>query len=155
MLHAARISFTTMRNSILLYGALNCVVYILLFLLFRLLGWLDIFGISMVNYLTLFFLLMLQFHRQIRKAGGFIPFLEVFFAAMATGTVSFFLFAGFVFFWSIADPWGAGQYVADAGLPGKILPFVILFFEGSGGSIIVALAITFYTGRYEDGEAEI
>lgn len=155
MLRAAKISFAAMRNSILLFGAINCIIYILLFLLFRLLGWLDVFGISMVNYVTLFFVSMLQFRHQIVRFRGFIPFLEVFFAAMITGTVSFVFFAAFMFAWGFSDPRGVGQYVADAGLPGKVLPFVILFFEGSGGSLIVALAVTFYTARYEDGEVEV
>lgn len=155
MLRVANISFGAMRNAILLFGALSCMVYVALFVLFNWLGWLAVFGISMVNYVALFFVLLWLFRWQIRRSRGYIPFLEVFFTAMATGTVSFVLFAAFVFAYSWVDPQGAGAYVAETGTPGRFLPFVILFFEGSGGSLIVALAVTFYAARYEDGELGI
>ncbi len=43
----------------------------------------------------------------------------------------------------------------DSNSQNKMVAAMLVFFEGSGGSIIVALIAMFYAGRYQDGEATV
>jgi hypothetical protein len=74
---------------------------------------------------------------------------------LVTGTLAYALFAGYLFLYSLINPQAIGLYVADNSDLGTLTPFVLLFFQGFGGSIIVALAASLYTARYEDGEVDI
>lgn len=155
MLKDAKISFNAMKKSIVLFAAINSTVYFLLVLGFKYLNLLHVFGLSLVNFVVLFFLSMLQFKLQIKKNKGYIPYLQVFFATLMTGTLSFAAFVVFLFGYSRVDPYFIDLFFTDTGTPILLMPFILLFCQGSGGSIIVALAISFYTARYEDGEVEI
>lgn len=155
MLKAAKISFDTMKKSILLFAVINSVIYFLLVLSFKYLNLLHVFGLGLVNFVVLFFLSMLQFKLQILKNKGYIPYLQVFFATLMTGTLSFAAFVVFLFGYSFIDPYFTDLFFVETGTSIKVLPFILLFCQGSGGSIIVALAISFYTARYEDGEVEL
>lgn len=155
MLHSAKLSFATAKKNVLLNGSFTGLLFMGLFLILRMLGLLHVFGISMVNFVVLFFACLFQLKRQMQKTGGYIPYLEAFLITLSTGTVAYVLFSVFLFLYSLLDPIAVGLYIANSELPQTLLPFVITFFEGSGGSIIVALALSFYTSRYEDGEAEL
>lgn len=127
----------------------------LLLMFFKYLNLLHVYGLSLVNFALLFLISILQFKLQIKKSGGYIPFLQSFFTTFFTGTVAYVLFAAYLFLYAMLDPYTAELYLPTSGEAGVLTHFVILFFQGSGGSMIVALATSFYTARYEDGEVEL
>jgi hypothetical protein len=64
------------------------------------------------------------------------------------------LFAGFIFAFSLSDPYLTESYFNTYG---KLHSWsaLLIFFEGVGGSIIIAMVAMMYSDRYEDGEAKI
>jgi len=152
MLKAAHLSFSAMRTSIFTFGAVNAGIFILLAIVFKYLNMLHIWGLDMINYVVLAFLSLYQVHHWIRTGRGYVPFLQAFFAILFTGAVAFILFGAFILIYSLFDPLLAKMYITHADSAGKLVGPILLFFEGTGGSIIVALIASFYAARYEDGE---
>ena len=142
------------KKKIFIYGILNCVVYIILFMSFRCFNLLHFSGLRMLNYVTLFLLSLYQINRWVKQIGTYIPSLQAFSAIFFTGAWSFMLFAGFIFAFSLSDPYLTESYFNTYG---KLHSWsaLLIFFEGVGGSIIIALVAMMYSDRYEDGEAKI
>ena len=153
MLKAAKTSVTTMKRSIVRFAILNAAIFILLALAFKCLNLLHIWGLNMINYVILTFISLWQVHRWIKQSHGYIPFLEVFFTVIFTGALAFVFFGIFIFLYSLYDPYLASLYITHSDSAGKLIAPILLFFEGSGGSIIVAMIAAFYAARFEDGEA--
>ena len=83
---------------------------------------------------------------------GYIPFLQVLTITFFTGTVSFFLFSIFIFGYSFFDPYLNSLFIMDTeGMP-RIAPPMLVFFEGSGVSIIVGLITMIYSEKFSDKE---
>ncbi len=155
MLREAKISLTKMRNTIIFFGIINCCIYILLFLIFKYLNLLHISGLRMLNFFPLAFTSMYQVHYLVKKNKGYIPFLQAFTNTFFTGTVSFLLFSAFLFFYTFYDPYIQPLYFDMQENTNRIIPAFLLFAEGSGGSIIVAMVIMKYANRFTDGESKI
>ena len=155
MLHEAKISITKMRNNIIAFGIINCIIYVILVLLFKYLNLLHISGLRMLNFFPLAFVSMYQVHYLVKNNNGYIPFLQVFTNTFFTGTFSFLLFSVFLFFYTWFDPYMEPLYFDVAQGSNRFIPAFLLFAEGSGGSIIVAMVIMKYANRYADSEAKI
>jgi hypothetical protein len=153
MLKAANISLEKNKRSILIFGLVNCLVYILLVLGFKYLGLLHIWGLRMANYVTLTLVSIWQVRHWIKVSGGYVPFLQAFFTALFTGSCSFILFGGFIFFYSFFDPYLAPLYITDPETQTRLIPSILVALEGSGASIVVALIVMLYASRFEEGEA--
>ena len=67
---------------------------------------------------------------------------------------SFFLFAGFIFAYSLFDPYVTKLYFNTYGEL-HLWSALIIFFEGVAGSMIIGMIAMMYSDRYEDGEAKI
>ena len=108
----------------------------------------------MLNYVSLFFISLYQIDRWIKQIGTYIPSLQAFTAIFFTGSLSFLLFSGFIFIYSLFDPYLTESYFNTYG---KLHSWsaLLIFFEGVAGSIIIALVAMMYSDRYEDGEAKI
>jgi hypothetical protein len=154
MLKAAKVSFSKMKKNIFVFGVMNCVVYIILFMSFSYFNLLHLFGLRMLNYVTLFLLSLYQIQGWIKQTGGYIPSLEAFGAIFFTGALSCLLFGGCIFIYSLVNPYVTELYFNTYGKLNSMSSAVI-FFEGIAGSIIVALIAMMYSDRYEDGEAKL
>src|SRR5580693_9749395 len=110
MIKAARISFSKMKKNIFIFGVINCIVYIVLIMLFRFFNLLHIGGLSMIDYVTLCLISLYQIHRWIKQTGGYVPFLQVLCTIFFTGLLSFILLGGFIFAYSLVDPYLAELY---------------------------------------------
>jgi|GEM_PF-961559 len=148
MLKAARISFNNARSSILFFGTLACCCYICFMMVVKYTGLLHVTGLRTVNYVMLPFLCIWQIRVLVKKFDGFIPFLEALCITFLTGTVSFFLFSIFLFAYSFFDPYLNSLFIMDAGDMPRIIPCLLVFFEGSGISIIIGLIIMEYSARF-------
>lgn len=155
MLKAAQLSFSTMRSSIFTFGAANAGIFILFAIAFKYLNLLHIWGLNMINYVVLTLLSLYQVNHWIKTGKGYVPFLQVFFTILFTGAVSFILFGAFILIYSLSDPLLAKMYITHADSAGRLVGPILLFFEGTGGSIIVGLIASFYAARYEDGEVPV
>jgi hypothetical protein len=153
MLKAANISLEQNKRSIIIFGLVNCVAYIILVLSFKYLSLLHIWGLRMANYVTLTFISIWQVRHWIKVSGGYVPFLQAFFTALFTGSFSFILFGAFIFFYSFSDPYLAALYITDPETQTRLIPPIVLVLEGTGASIIVALIVMLYASRFEEGEA--
>lgn len=155
MLQAAKISATKMQKSIFKFAVIECAFYIAFALSFKFLNLLHIWGLSMVNYFVLAVISIFQVHSWIKRSGGYVPFLQAFFTALFTGSVSFVLFAIFILVYSFSDPYFAKLFITHTENTGRLIAPIVVFFEGTGASIIVGLISSFYAARYEDQEVPV
>jgi hypothetical protein len=155
MIKAAKISFTESKKNIFIYGAINCIIYIFLFILLKYFNVNDLTGLRIGNYVILGLVSLFQTHQLIKQKNGYVPFLQSFFITLFTGACSFFFFAIFVFIYSRCDPYLPVLFNMESTDLNKSISAILVFVEGSGGSIIVALITMFYANRYEDEEAKI
>lgn len=154
MLRALRLNASEMRNTIFVYAIINCIAYIVLLLSCKYLNVLHITGLRMLNYVLFTFISFYQLHHLIKKYKGYLPFLQVYMISLFTGAASFFLFAVFIFFYTWFDPYLNDLYL-DVSDSNRFIPALLIFFEGTGGSIIVAFIVMKYANRYADGEIEV
>lgn len=155
MLSKAKISFSKLKKNIFLFGIINCAIFIVLFLSFKYLNFRDITGLRLINYFALTIISLYQIHRLVKLKHGYIPFLNTFCLIFFTGTWAFMLFSAFIYVYSWLDPYLHELFIMDSNSQNKLVAAMLVFFEGSGGSIIIALIAMFYAGRYQDGEASI
>jgi hypothetical protein len=152
MLKAAKMSVATMKKSIFSFAIINAVIFIIFALSFKYLNLLHVWGLSMINYLSLTLISLYQVNRWIKMGKGYVPFLQAFFTILFTGACSFIIFGAFVLIYTLFDPYLPKLFITHAESTGKLVAPILLFFEGTGGSVIVALIASFYAARYEDGE---
>lgn len=152
MLHAAKISFTKMRNSILTHALISCLFYIGFLLLMKMLHLMHITELRMVNYVILCLVCMYQIKKWVMKTGAYIPFLQVFLTALFTGIASFVFFSTFLYIYTRFDVELNELFVNNTHEVFSSLPTIVVFFEGTAVSIIVALINLQYFRRYEEGE---
>jgi len=150
MLKSAQSSLLKMKKSIVVFAFLNFAVYIVLFFTFRAFGLLHFSGLRMLNYITLGVICCYQVSHWVKQGGGYIPFLESFCTAFFTGTLSYVLFAIFIFLYSLGDPYFAKLYFNEPDGTLKLVPFIIIFFEGSAGSLIIGLITMMYSEQYKE-----
>ena len=151
----AEISILKIKKNILFFAALNFAVYVILFLGFKYFNLLNITGLRMVNYITLTLISLYQIHAITKSKNGYIPFLKSYIITFVTGTLSFMFFSIYIFIYSWLDPLLYELFIMDANGESKIISAMLIFFEGSGGTIIISLIAMFYSGRYQDNEASI
>jgi hypothetical protein len=155
MLHAAKISLTKMRNSILLYGFISALLYIVFLLTMKTLNLIHITELRLFNYVILCLVCMYQIKHWIIKTGAYIPFLQVFTTTFFTGIVSFILFSSFLYAYTMIDAELNQLFIENAKDVFSLFPTLVILFEGSAVSIIVALINLQYFRRYEEGEKSI
>ncbi|HXB41860.1 MAG TPA: hypothetical protein VNZ49_15065 [Bacteroidia bacterium] len=133
-------------------GILCCVMYIVFLLLMQAFNLLHITQLRVVNYIILWLVCIYQVKKWITKNGTYVPFLQVLGATFFTGIWSFLLFSIFLFFYTRYNTYLAELFIKHTeGFTGDI-PSVVILFEGSGVSIIVAFINMQYFRRYEEGE---
>jgi len=152
MLHAAKISLTKMRNSILGYGAVSCAFYIVFLLLMKALNLLHVTELRMVNYVILCLVCIYQIKRWVYKTGAYVPFLQVFFTALFTGIASFIFFSIFLYVYARFDTAFNEMFVRNIPESLRFFPSIVIVSEGSAMSIIVAFINLQYFRRYEEGD---
>jgi hypothetical protein len=140
----------SIKKNILFFALINLAVYVALFFIFRAIGLLHLSGLRMLNYITLGFVCCYQIDRWVKKGGVHESFLQAFLIAFVTGSVSFVFFAAFIFIYSLTDPYFMSLYFNNSDGTIKMAPFIIIFFEGSAGSIIVGLVAAMYSEKYKD-----
>src|SRR6185437_13115298 len=144
MLTEAKISFSKLKKNIFIFGIIDCVFFIILFFAFKYLNFKDITGLRVINYAALALISLYQIHKLIKQRNGYIPFLESFCLTFFTGSFSFLLFSAFIYIYSWCDPYLYELFIMDSTSQNKLVAAILVFFEGSGGSIIIALIAMFY-----------
>lgn len=152
MLKAARITIFKARKTILLFSAFNLAFFIGFMMLVKYTGLLHVTGLRTVNYVFLTVFSLLHIKRLIKVFNAYIPFLEVMCITFLTGTISFFLFSIFIFFYSFVDPYLNSLFIMDTEGMSRLVPPLLVFFEGSGISIIVGLIAMIYSEKFSDKE---
>jgi hypothetical protein len=112
----------------------------------------HITGLRFVNYLILMLLCYHQIRRRMNLTGSFVPFLQVFFMAFATGICSFIFFSGFLFIYTRFDPQLSNLFAQSATGSPLATPSAIILIEGSGVSVIVALIVMLFFSQFEEGK---
>lgn len=148
MLRAAKISFNKAKHNIQLFAVINCACYVAFVMVVKYGGLLHITGLRTVNYLMLAFVSIWQIRGLVKRFDGFIPFLEVLCITFSTGTLSFFLFSIFLFGYSFFDPYLNAEFIMDVGDMPRFVPSLLVFFEGSGISIIIGLIVMEYAAKF-------
>ncbi len=154
MLKAAKISFSEAKMKIFIFGIVNCVLYIILFLFLKWFNLMHFSGLRMLNYVIFFLLSLYQVKRRVKHAGKYTPSIQALGIIFLTGAWSFLLLAGFILAYSLADPYITEQYFNTYGKLNSTSSFLI-FFEGVAGSTIVALIAMIYADMYKDGDKKI
>lgn len=152
MLKAARITIFKARKTILLFSAINLAFFIGFMMLVKYTGLLHVTGLRTVNYLFLTVFSLIHVKRLIKIYNGYIPFLQVIGLTFLTGTISFCLFSIFIFLYSFVDPYLNSLYIMDTEGMSSLVPPLLVFFEGSGVSIIVGLIAMIYSEKFSDKE---
>jgi len=138
MLKATRTSFEKAKRNIILFAFINCTAYIVFMLVVKYTGLLHVSGMRTINYAILAIFSIFQI-KSLAKQQLHFPFLEVFSVTIVTGTISFFLFSIFLFFYSFFDPYLNNLYIMDVEKTPRLAPPLLMFFEGSGISVIIGL----------------
>ncbi len=149
---SANVSITKMRNSILLNGAICCLLYIAFFFLMKLVGLVHVTELRFVNYLILFFVCFKLIKGWIKETGSYVMFLQVLGTSLFTGVWSFILFSSFLYIYSQFNKELAELFVQRSMGMFSTAPSIIILFEGAAASIIVAFINMQYFRRYEEGE---
>lgn len=150
--HPGSIPVKERRRSIFITGLVCCVLYILFLLSMQAFNLLHVTELRGVNYLILWMACIFQVRRWMKKRGTFVPFLQVLSSSLFTGIWSFALYCIFLSLYARYNPYLAGLFVEHAQGFGGDFPTIIVFFEGSGVSIIIAFINMQYFRRYEEGE---
>lgn len=146
------VSLSRMKRGVLVYGSVACVFYIIFLLAMKLFGLMHVTELRMINYVILGVVGFLEIRSMVRQSGSYVPFLGVFGAVLFTGMWSFFLFAIFLFIYAKFD-WQLNELFTEKSVGVfRSVPSIILFFEGTAASIIVAFINMQYFRRYEEGE---
>jgi hypothetical protein len=152
MLKAARITLFKVRKQILLFAVMDLLFYIGFMMLVKYTGLLNVTGLRTINYVFLTVTSLILIRRIMKSMNGYIPFLEVLSITFFTGTISFFLFSIFIFFYSFADPYLNSAFIMDTEGMSRLVPPLLVFFEGSGISIIIGLITMIYSEKFSDKE---
>lgn len=152
MLEPARIPMPKVRRSIIVWGAVCALLYIVFFFIMKLAGLMEITGLRVVNYFMLFFVCFFGIKKWVSQTEHFIPFLTVFLTALFTGIFSFLIFSVFLMIYSRFDPNLTDLFHRHAPDTLRAVPSAIILFEGSAVSIITAFINMQYFRRYEEGE---
>jgi hypothetical protein len=121
-------------------------------LVMKLAGFLEITELRMVNYVILCLVCMYEIRKWVRDRETYVPFLQVFGTSFFTGLWSFFLFSVFLFVYAKFDPQLTELFAQQPLVVFSNFPSILIFFEGSAVSIIVALINLQYFRRFEEGE---
>ena len=143
-----------MKKNILTYGAICCAAYIAFLLLMKAANLMQVTQLRLVNYLFLFLVCMHQIKSHMNVTGTFVPFLKVFGITFFTGVWSFLLYSLFLFVYSRFDTKLTELFVVHTPAYLKDVPSVVILFEGSAVSIMVAFITMQYFRRYEEGEVK-
>ncbi len=152
MLEPARIPLAKVRSSLVIWGALCAVFYIVFFLIMKAAGLAEVTGLRAVNYVVLFLVTFFGIKRWVHQSGHYVPFLTVFLTAFLTGVFSFVLFCIFLTVYSQFDVQVTELFNQHAPESLRSIPAVIVLFEGSAISIICGFINMQYFRRYEEGE---
>jgi hypothetical protein len=152
MLEAARIPLPKVRKSILLWAAVCCLFYMGFMLLMRALNLLEVTGLRAVNYLVLFIVCFMGIKKWVTTSEHYVPFLTVFLTTFLTGIFSFVFFCLFLILYAQFDPSLTDLFNRHAPDTLRAIPSVIILFEGSAISIVIAFITMQYFRRYEEGE---
>lgn len=139
-------------RSVLVHGGISCVFYIIFMLVMKLVGLLEVTELRMVNYVILCLVCMYEIRKWVKEREVYVPFLQVFGTAFFTGLWSFFLFSIFLFVYAKFDPQLTELFAHQPMVVFSNFPSIMIFFEGSAVSIIVALINLQYFRRFEEGE---
>lgn len=139
-------------RSVLIHGGISCVLYIVFMLIMKLAGFLEVTELRMVNYVILCLVCMYEIRKWVRDRETYVPFLQVFCTAFFTGLWSFFLFSVFLFVYAKFDPQLTALFAQQPMVVFNNFPSIMIFFEGSAVSIIIALINLQYFRRFEEGE---
>ncbi|MBL7933295.1 MAG: hypothetical protein JNL60_15420 [Bacteroidia bacterium] len=145
MLKTTRTSFQKAKRNIILFALINCACYVVFMLIVKYTNLLHVAGMRTINYAILAILSIVQV-KSLAKQEIHFPFLEVFSVTIVTGTISFFLFSIFLFFYSFFDPYLNNLYIMDIEYTPRLAPPLLMFFEGSGISVIIGLITMEYAG---------
>jgi hypothetical protein len=118
----------------------------------KIVGLLHVTELRMVNYVILCLVCLFEIRRWIKLRHNFVPFLQVFGTAFFTGLWSFLLFSAFCYVYSYYDAELRQLFFENTYGVFPNVPSIVLFFEGSAASIIVAFINMQYFRRYEEGE---
>ena len=135
-----------------MWGALCCLIYIVILFVMKVAGLLEITGLRVVNYLALFAVCFLGIKGWVNKTEHFVPFLTVFLTAFLTGIFSFVLFSIFLMVYARFDTNLMDLFNQHAPDALRSVPSAIILFEGSAVSIIIAFINMQYFRRFEEGE---
>ncbi|MBA3665721.1 MAG: hypothetical protein H0W61_16180 [Bacteroidetes bacterium] len=137
---------------VLIHGGISCAFYIVFMLLMKLVGLLEVTELRMVNYVILCLVCLYEIRKWVKRRESYVPFLQVFCTAFFTGLWSFFLFSVFLFVYAKFDHQLNTLFAQQPMVLFNNVPSVMIFFEGSAVSIIVALINLQYFRRFEEGE---
>ena len=149
------IPLAQMKKSIVICGIICCTMYIAFLLLMKSVNLMQITQLRFINYVILFFACMYQIKKWINKNRTYVPFSQVFCATFLIGIWSFILYSIFLFIYSKFDTQLADLFITHASAYSENIPFVVIIFEGSAISIIIAFINMQYFRRYEESEASL
>jgi hypothetical protein len=151
-LTSPELPMSKVRTTVLIYGTICCVLYIIFLLLMKAVGLMHVTELRMVNYVILCLMCLFEIRKWIRTRHTYVPFLQVFATAFFTGLWSFLLFSAFCYVYSNYDEELRRLFFENTYGVFPNVPSIVLFFEGSAASIIVAFINMQYFRRYEEGE---
>ena len=152
MLEPAKIPLPKVRKSILIWGLLCCLGYVVLLLIMKVAGLMHITGLRTLNYAVLFIVCFVGIKRWVTQTEHYVPFLTVFLTSFLTGVFSFVVFCVFLMFYTAYDTELMDLFRTHAPAGFRSVPSAVVLFEGSAVSIIVAFINMQYFRRYEEGE---
>ena len=150
----AKVSTIQLRNIIFKFGFISCSFYIIFLLLMKMFGLMHVTELRAVNYLILGAVGFYEIGQVVKKEHAYVSFLTVLSVVFFTGLFSFFLFSIFTFVYSKFDSEMAELLLKSTQNFITSMPSIVIMFEGSAASIIVAFICMQYFRKFEEGEEE-
>jgi hypothetical protein len=152
LLEPATISTAKMVKSILFFGTICCILYVLFLSFMKSISLMQVTGFRLINYVMLCMVCLYQINRWINESRSYVPFLQVFFTAFFTGVWSFILFTLFLFIYGRFNVHITELFVKNVSGVFISVPFIVILLEGIAASVIVALINMQYFLKYEKGK---
>jgi hypothetical protein len=136
------------------YGIIGGVCYILIFFLFKILGLIETLELSFLNFIVLFvvcYKALNNFKEEATRVHGKMNYLQGYATSFFTSVISFGFLAVFMFFYLSYIDQNFMNFIETKDIAGlNMTPAsisIILFFEGGGIGIIIALILMQYFKR--------
>ncbi|MCX6350671.1 MAG: hypothetical protein NTX03_02290 [Bacteroidetes bacterium] len=140
---------------IIKYAGVTVVLYILYFVIMKMLGWADVPALRFVNYIIYAMAAYLALKDVVKAEGGALDYLGGLGIAFLMGVSSFVVFGLLILIYTHFDSFFVDTLLVDfptSASLGKFGPCILVIAEGTVASVVVSLTLMQYFKKFSKEE---